>query len=301
MEAHTKTFIGEPVQFVQARTARVAYRRFGSGPNLIFLHGWPLSSFTFRKLVPTLSRHFTCYLIDLPGGGETEWTTATDFTWPGQAATVKQVIDELGLAEYFIYGQDSGAMIGRQLVLIDPRARKLVITNTEIPKHRPPFVPLFRLMMFIPGTNFIMRLLLRSRWFLRSAMGFGGSFQDLSLIDGDFTEHIVRPLITSRRRMEGHNRFLRGWSWKLLDTMDVEHARIAIPVLMVWGKNDPTFPLARATEMLGQFPLGNVQIAEVPDAKLFVQEERPELVSKLVSEFLQGVAPGVAGAAEKSS
>src|SRR5689334_9694272 len=111
LTACLKTFQDEPVRFVETKTARIAYRKFGAGPDLVFLHGWPLSSVTFRKLIPDLRRHFTCYLLDLPGGGETEWTPETDFTWPGQAATVKEFADKIGLRDYLVYGQDSGAMI----------------------------------------------------------------------------------------------------------------------------------------------------------------------------------------------
>jgi haloalkane dehalogenase len=284
----TARFLELPTEFVTTATARVAYRKVGQGPNLLFLHGWPLSSFTFRKLVPLLSPRFTCYLLDVPGGGETEWTAATDFSWPGQAATIKQAVDALGLDRYFLYGQDSGAVIARVLALSDPRARKLVMTNTEIPHHRPPFIPWFRLLMFLPGTNFVMRLLLRSRWFLRSQLGFGGSFKRLELIDGDFNTHIVQPLIRSARRMAGHNFFLRGWSWSLLDGLESEHKNLTIPVLLLWGKQDPTFPLVKAQEMSTQFRAESVRMEEIDDAKLFVQEEQPEAVARFVIEFLEG-------------
>ena len=82
--------------------ARVAYRCVGTGPALVFVHGWPLSGFTFRKLLPYLVDHFSCYLIDVPGGGDTVWTAATDFSWPGQAFTLKAFLYGLGLVEYVI-------------------------------------------------------------------------------------------------------------------------------------------------------------------------------------------------------
>jgi len=33
---------------------------------------------------------------DLPGMGETEWTDATDFSFPGQGRTLKAFVDRLG-------------------------------------------------------------------------------------------------------------------------------------------------------------------------------------------------------------
>ncbi len=274
------------MQLQPTRTCNVAFRRYGQGPPLIFLHGWPLTSFTFRRLLSYLIPHFTCYLVDVPGGGDTQWTKQTDFSWPGQAQTIKELIDALALPAYFLYGQDSGAMIARELVMIDgARIQKIIMTNTEMPGHRPPWIRLYRISMFIPGTNFVMRQLLRSRAFLRSRFGFGNSFFDLALLDEKFREHVITPLIRSARRMAGHNRFLRGWDWGLLDQMAAGvHAKIQQPVLLIWGENDPTFPVKYAETMVQQFP--NAQIRRVAGARVFVHEDQPAEVSRLVIEFL---------------
>ena len=172
MEASSAQFLEAEVRWQATPTARVAYRRFGSGPPLVIVHGWPLCGFTFREPIPHLAPHFTCYLLDMPGGGDTEWTDATDFTWPGQAATLKAFLEGIGLHDIVLYGQDSGAMICRQFALLDPgRIRKFVITNTEIPGHRPPFMRLFRALMFVPGTNMCFRLLMSQLWFVRTPFG----------------------------------------------------------------------------------------------------------------------------------
>lgn len=274
------------VRWQQTTSCEVAYRRYGAGPPLLFLHGWPLTSFTFRRLLRFLIPHYTCYLIDVPGGGLTKWTKQTDFTWPGQAQTIKELIDALRLETYFIYGQDSGAMIARSLAVIDgERMQKMIMTNTEMPGHRPPWIRLYRLSMFVPGTNFVMRLLLRSKRFLHSRFGFGNSFYDHNLIDAKWRQHVIEPLIKSARRMDGHNRFLRGWNWSLLDQMaDREHKEIIEPVLMIWGEDDPTFPVERAEEMVKQFP--HAELRRVAKACVFVHEDQPQEVSRLILEFL---------------
>lgn len=280
----TELFLRTELRWHQTPTADIAYRQVGQGPPLVFLHGWPLWSFTFRKLLPYLVDHFTCYLIDLPGGGSTVWTRDTDFTWPGQAASVKSLLEELDLNEYFLFGQDSGAMIARHLCLLDRRRiRKLVMTNTEVPFHRPPYLPLYRLLTYAPGAATFTRLALASRWLLHSNMGFGASL-DPALIDGEFRDHIIRPLVRSGRRAAGHLRFLRGWSWRVLDRWAEFHQRITAPVLLVWGTADTTFPLALAHTMAKQFPRATVRAIE--GAHLFVQEEQPQQVAHEVRYFL---------------
>ena len=285
-ENGTDLFLSAEVLWHETPTARIAYRRIGRGPALVFLHGWPLWSFTFRKLLPHLVDHYTCYLIDLPGGGDTVWTRDTDFTWPGQAASVKSLLEEPALGEYFLFGQDSGAMIARHLCLLDgQRIRKFVMTNTEVPGHRPPYLPAYRVLTYLPGASLFTRISLAMGWFLRSDLGFGASL-DPELIDGEFRDHIIRPLVRSRYRARGHLRFLRGWSWRVLDHWREFHARIPAPVLLIWGAADRTFPLALANTMAEQFRPSRAEVCAIEGAHLFVHEEQPERVAAEVRRFL---------------
>ena len=48
MPAH---FLQPPHRWVDVGDARLAYRRIGSGPDVFFVHGWPLSSATWRGVV----------------------------------------------------------------------------------------------------------------------------------------------------------------------------------------------------------------------------------------------------------
>ena len=52
-------------------TVGIPYRRVGDGPPLVFQHGWPLWSFTFRKLLPSQVPQFseTGFAADRDLGG----------------------------------------------------------------------------------------------------------------------------------------------------------------------------------------------------------------------------------------
>ena len=280
----------KPPEFADVGCARIAWRTVGRGEPLLLVHGWPLSSWSFRKLLPRLAQHFTCYLPDTPGLGETEWRDETDFRFAGQAESLRLFADALGLASYSLLAFDTGATIARQLALIDPRrARRLVLLNTEIPGHRPPFIPLFQRTLSLPGSRAAMQLLLRSRALRRSRMGFGGCFVDLSLLDGDFHAGSVVPLLESPRRLEGARRYLAGIDWALVDGLATRHREIAAPVLFVWGEDDPTFPIERARAMPPQLEdcRGLVPISR---ARLLVHEERPDAVAEAALPFLLGAA-----------
>ena len=271
-------YFSAPVQQATVGPTRYAWRRYGNGPALLLIHGFPLSGFTWRKVLPELARHHTCYVPDLAGLGETQWSAATDFTWHGQARGLKGLVDQLGLERYSVLGHDTGGTFARCLALQDAaRIDRLGIINSEIPHHRPPWIPLYQALMRVPGTLAGFRLLLRSRVFLRSPMGFGGCFNDLSLLDGEFHEQFVAPLLREPRRLEGLRRYLRELRWDVVDAFAQDHARLALPVRLIWGADDPTFPIGRARAMAAQLPHGS--LVEIPGARLLPHEERPAEVA----------------------
>jgi len=284
-EATTRFFLDTATETVDVGTARLAVRRFGSGPPLLLVHGFPLSGFTWRKLLPELSRRYTCYAPDLPGMGESEWTAATDFSFPGQGRTLKALVDRLGLERYSVLGQDTGGTFARCLALIDgARVARLALINTEMPHHRPPWIPLYQFLMRLPGTLPAFKLLLQSGAFLRSGMGFGGCFNDLSLIEGDFHRQVIEPLVRSPLRRDGMRRYLLGATWEPVDALAQDHARLAMPVRLIWGADDPTFPVASARQMVRQFP--DAHMVEISGGRLLVHEEKPADVTGAVIEFL---------------
>jgi pimeloyl-ACP methyl ester carboxylesterase len=144
---------------------------------------------------------------------------------------------------------------------------------------------MYQALAHVPGFGVVVRQLLRARAWRRSPLVFGGCFQDLGLLDGEFHARFVEPLIASDARIQGALAFLRRMKFARLDEFDRLHRELALPTLFVWGANDPTFPVAKARAMIGRFP--NVAgFHEVANAKLFVYEERPQEVAGLIAGFL---------------
>ena len=67
--AASDLFRREPDRFLDIGPGKgqAAYRRVGSGPDVLFVHGWPVTSATFRLLLPHLVDHVTCHLDRPPG------------------------------------------------------------------------------------------------------------------------------------------------------------------------------------------------------------------------------------------
>lgn len=276
--------------FVDVGEARLCFRKTGDGPALVLLHGFPLSGLTWRKVVPALAPRFTCYAFDLVGLGDSISRAAVDFSSEGQATLFRQALRGAGVASYALLGNDTGGWIARELALLDSdRVTHLALTNTEIPGHRPPWIPLYQRLAPLPGSSLVLRRLLGWRRVRRSAMGFAGCFDNLDFIDGEFADLFVAPLLASPDRIASMAQFLVQMKFSRLDRFVELHRKLTMPVAFIWGADDPTFPEARARAMLPQFP--NVAFFRpVPKAKLLVQEEQPDAVAQSVIELLTRTA-----------
>ena len=72
------------------------------------------------------------------------------------------------------------------------------------------------------------------------------------------------------------------------DGLAQTHAQITAPVTLIWGVDDPWFPLEHARKMLGQFR-GGAELHELP-GKLFVHEERPAEWAAITRRALDAIS-----------
>ncbi|NUO48413.1 MAG: alpha/beta hydrolase [Polyangiaceae bacterium] len=271
-------------RFVDLDGHRVAVRTFGQGPDVFFVHGWPLHGATWRNVAPALAEQFTCHLIDLPGCGATTLGSRPG-TLTSHADVVERVIDKLGIGRLALVGHDSGGAVARLAAAsLGDRVFGLVVGDTEIAGYRPPALERLLTMIKIPGSGLLFSQMLRFGFMQKSSLGFGTCFDDTSIVDGEFGDLFIKPLYQSKEAADGQLALVRDFDWAPLDNMEETHRRIVAPALLLWGVRDPWFPLRRAKKMVSQFA-GGAELRELP-GKLFVHEELPHLWAKHACEFL---------------
>jgi pimeloyl-ACP methyl ester carboxylesterase len=278
-----------PLEYIGDGAEALALRRIGQGPSLIMVPGFPLHGLTYRRVAALLSDRFTCCAVDVPGTGASRWSAASDFSFVAQATRISRLIDTLGTDRVAVLGHDTGASIARHVALAEPsRVDRLILLNTEIPGHRPPWIRTYQRLLGLPGSAGLFRTLLRSPTYLRTGMGFGGCFHDRSFIDGEFRRLFVEPIVADPRRAAGYAKYLRGFDWEENDAFESRHAQIRARTLFIWGRDDPTFPEPLARLMARQFQ-SCAGFESIPDARLLVHEERPIEVAGAVRAFLSAV------------
>lgn len=275
-----------PPRMIAAGPVELAAWQIGAGPDLVLLHGWPLHAATFRRLVPTLARSFTCHLLDLPGAGQARGEPGAAGGLPGYAQAVRAAIDALGLQRYGLVAHDSGAAVGRIVAASDRRAQALVLAGTEIPGYHPWQLRLLAAVSAMPGGERLLRRALASPAFRRSSLGFGGCFADPSYVDGEFSALFIEPLLRSPRAFAGHMALLGNLKWADVDALREAHSRISVPVRLIWGERDRFFPLARARALPAQFA-GETDLHVIPGAGTYCHEDFPQEFLALAEPFLQ--------------
>ncbi len=279
-------FRREPDRFLDVGAGEAAYRVVGTGPDVLFVHGWPVSSATFRTLLPHLVDHVTCHLVDLPSAGSSRFDADTPMSIRQHVESVRRVVDLVELDQFAVVGHDSGGMIARHALVGDTRLRAMGLINTEPPD------PSWRFRSFIasrrlPGLSAGLGWVAGKPRIVRSKAVFGDAFADRSLLGGEFAEFFLAPLYESRLHRDAAVKLLRSFDMRHVTDLAGIHRRLDVPVQLVWGDEDPFFPVERARAMVAEFP--NAQIHVVEGAGLFSHEERPAEVAAALLATLTGI------------
>jgi len=277
-------FRSAPDRFLDVGAGEVAHRQIGTGPDVLFVHGWPVSGATFRTLLPHLVDHVTCHVIDLPGSGSSRFTDATPLSIDQHIASVRRVVDLLDLDEVAVVGHDSGGMIARHALAGDPRVRAMGLIDTEQPQGLSWRFRLFLAARHLPGFGDGLGWAVARPRVRRNPLVLGGAFDDASLLDGEFDEFFLRPLHEIPARRRAAIRLLRTFDERYVRDLADIHQRITVPVRLVWGDRDQFFPVAWAREMVSTFPDASLEV--VAGAGLFAHEERPAEVARALVPFL---------------
>ena len=271
--AATDLFRQDPDDWIDVGAGEAAYRRVGSGPDVLFVHGWPVSGATFRTLLPHLADHVTCHVIDLPGAGSSRFDAGT--TIDGRAAHRERPPRRRPPRpdDVAVVGHDSGGLIARHAVAGDPRLRAMGLIDTEQPQ----------------GLSWRFRRSSPPGTCPGSARRSAGRSARPRLRRNPLRagRRVRRPVAARRRvrrvlppaaapdpaRLAAAGRLLRSFDTRRLQDLEALHHRIDVPVQLVWGEQDAFFPAGLGPGDGGTFPDAHLHV--VPDAGLFSHEERP--------------------------
>jgi pimeloyl-ACP methyl ester carboxylesterase len=116
----------------EAGGVRSFVREQGDGEPVVLMHGVPVSSFLYRKVLPLLAeRGLRGVAFDLPGLGLAERPRDFDYSWTGLGSWTGAAIDSLGIDRCHLVLHDFGGPIGLEWALRNrDRVRSLTVLDT---------------------------------------------------------------------------------------------------------------------------------------------------------------------------
>ena len=112
---------------------KIFYREAGpaNSPTILLLHGFPTSSHMFRNLIPALADSYQVVAPDLPGFGFSDAPDRKRFryTFENLAKVIDSFTQSIGLKRFAIYVFDYGAPVGLRLALTHPERVTAIVSQ----------------------------------------------------------------------------------------------------------------------------------------------------------------------------
>jgi pimeloyl-ACP methyl ester carboxylesterase len=112
---------------------KIFYREAGpkDAPVLLLLHGFPSSGHMFRDLIPLLADKYRVIAPDLPGFGQSDMPSHTEFKYSFDAIAerIERFTEVVGLTRFAVYVFDYGAPTGFRLAMRHPERITAIISQ----------------------------------------------------------------------------------------------------------------------------------------------------------------------------
>jgi haloalkane dehalogenase len=118
----------------EAGGVRSFAREEGEGDPVVLMHGIPVSSYLYRKVLPLLAdRGLRGVAFDLPGLGLAEKPSGFDYSWSGLGRWTGEAVDGLGIDRCHLVLHDIGGPIALEWALRNrDRVKTLTVLDTLI-------------------------------------------------------------------------------------------------------------------------------------------------------------------------
>ena len=263
---------------------RVAYLDEGRGEVILLLHGMAGSSQTWRSVIQPLSRKYRVVAPDLLGHGDSA-KPRSDYSLGAFAVFLRDLLDELGVAQATIVGHSLGGGVAMQFVYQHPDyCQRLILIGSG---GLGPDVGWTLRLLSAPGAELILPIIapppvvsvgeqVRS-WFTKRGIGSprGAEMWSAyrSLADADTRQAFLRTL-----------RSVVDYRGQAVSALNRLHVRADMPTMAIWGDSDAIIPVDHAYAAQETRP--DVRLEVLPGVGHFPQVECPMVVVDLIEDFI---------------
>ncbi len=248
----------------------IGFRKSGSGPALLLVHGTTADHRRWAGILPTLEQHFTVYAMDRRGRGAS--TDAQQYAVVHEAEDIAAVVGDIG-EPVFVLGHSYGAVCALESTLLTDKIRRLVLYEPPIPTGIPMYpeqVP-ERMQALIDKDSLEAALELFMREVVRMPEHELKRYRQLPMWKGriQLAPTIPRELAIDRTYQFNPDRF----------------THYKVPTLLLLGGDSPAL-FQNAVAVL-KSALPGSSVVNLPGQQHIAMDTNPELFLSEVLQFLQ--------------
>jgi pimeloyl-ACP methyl ester carboxylesterase len=282
-----KTGISSDKIFVPVGPARVAFFEKGEGFPIVFIHGLPTSSFLWRGVAEVASGKFRCLAPDLLGMGDTEVAPDQDFSMPAQAEMIRGFLDALKIPQAAIVAHDQGGACAQIFAARFPEmVSHLILVDSVAYDYWPVFeVRRMQRWLKVPPAVWAWNLALRIDRIKVVKFMFRKLVFNQAVLSNEVMEEYSRTIGADPESRERFRRFVLAGDGQYTLAAAPLLARFDRPTMIVWGAEDKVLPVSWGERLYREIP-GARRFELVPGAGHLVPEEKPEVLGRLIIDFL---------------
>ena len=261
---------------------RIHYREMGSGPLIVFIHGFPDIWYTWRRQMSALSKEYRTVAMDLRGYNLSDAPEGVDnYYYDDLEGDVLAVIHDLGEEQAIIVGHDWGAAIAWRLATQHPEAvRRLVVCS-------------------VPHPQGLSRAIHKKDGALDYANRFieAGAEKNFppEWLSGWVKDPAVREVYLEAFRRSDIRAMLNYYRANFRSGPDmpeqvrlrnaIQWTPVRSPVLIIFGEADPYLPVD-GLNYSWEYVDRDLRIEVIQDAGHFVQYDAPDKVTRSIRSWL---------------
>lgn len=267
-------------KYIQLDDLKLHYLEMGKGEVVLMIHGFPTSSYLWRNIMPKVAETHRAIALDLPAYGKSDKPLDASYSFNYFNRTLNNFLTKLEIKSLHLVVHDFGGPIGILWAVRHPEAIKsLTFLNTLVYPNFSWAVKLFGLLLRLPVT----KNWLTSPAGIRLAMRLG--VQHKNRIAGELLQNYQAPFLKTEDRQVLRKSVTR-LSIKAFLEIEKKLPLFTVPARVIYGINDRALPKVADTMKRIKKDLPQTEITAIPDCGHFLQEDEPEFISKLISEFL---------------
>ena len=264
-------------RFAEIDGVRVHYQEKGTGTPLVLLHGFTLSTYSWKDVLDPLSKNFRVIAVDLKGFGFSGKPDG-DYTRRAQASLVVHLLDYLKVERAWFCGSSMGGEVALNVAVKSPQrvSGLILIDSGGVVTNGNSLAPGYLLVPFVG--RILTALAMTSDKLVRE--GLEKSFYDRTKITADRVAYYYRPLQTRGGQLAALRARTQAGQFPIEQDLPTIKAR----TLIIWGADDQLIPLDAGRKMNSLIKDSKLVIIE--KCGHLPQEELPERVLDEMRKFI---------------